>query len=517
MELTYLLIILLINIAVCSKIITIPFKIEFKKSSYIGYNSFSFLNENYKKDLIIELNIGTPPQKVTTYLNQSSCCFQLISLNKINKTSDSNNNFFIPGKSSTFEISSKKNILSELYSAHDFFNFNFNQNYKLNIELAEDINKESNSSIISLIGVKPVTPFLNICPNLFDNLKNRNLIDKKIFSIRYNNKYHGDIIIGNDLSIFAPNNFKEDNFQTSYFFSDFNFKYDLINLKYPWNKTEYFFPDDNKGKKEAIINLNSGFIIGTDEFRNFLHDKVFRFLISKRICELNIIRANDIDKLFDNDEFYLYNCYHMQFTGKDDPNHPSTNYYKEFPNIILTSKTLGINFEFTNDDLFEQIYSRDYFLIIFPKPSDNQKYINTWFLGEPFYKKYPFTINYDAKTIGFYSDIIINIKNNNTNNSNNEENINVNITKENNINNENKSQMTMVVIKFLEIIAVLGFIIGAYYIGVKVNERRKKRANELKDDFYVYIPEEKKDINNNDNESKTKNQKLVELNSKLGV
>ena len=47
----------------------------------------------------------------------------------------------------------------------------------------------------------------------------------------------------------------------------------------------------------------------------------------------------------------------MQFTGKDDPNHPSTNYYKEFPNIILTWKTLGINFEFTNDDLFEQIYS----------------------------------------------------------------------------------------------------------------------------------------------------------------
>ena len=120
MKSTYLLIILLINIAVCSKIITIPFKIEFKKSSYIGYNSFSFLNENYKKDLIIELNIGTPPQKVTTYLNQSSCCFQLITLNKINKTSESNNNFFIPGKSSTFEISSKK-IFYLNYTVHMIF------------------------------------------------------------------------------------------------------------------------------------------------------------------------------------------------------------------------------------------------------------------------------------------------------------------------------------------------------------------------------------------------------------
>ena len=126
MKLSYILILLLTNIAICSKIITIPFKIEFKKSSYAGYNSFSFLNENYKKDLIIELNIGTPSQKVTTYLNQSSCCFQLISLNKINKTSVSNN-FFIPSKSSTFEISSKKNVISNLYGAHDFFNFNFNQ------------------------------------------------------------------------------------------------------------------------------------------------------------------------------------------------------------------------------------------------------------------------------------------------------------------------------------------------------------------------------------------------------
>ena len=515
MKLSYLIILLLINIAICSKIITIPFRIEYKKSSYFGYNSFSFLNENYKKDLILELNIGTPSQKVTSYLNQSSCCFQLISLNKINKTSHSNN-FFVPSKSSTFGISPKKNTLSNLYSAHDIFKFSVNQNYKLNIELSEDINNESNLSIISLIGVKPVTPFLNICPNLFDNLKNRDLIDKKIFSIKYENKYHGQIIIGNELSIFDPNNFKEDNYQTSYFYSDFNFKYDAINLKYACNKTEYFFPNENKGKKEVIINLNSGFIIGTEEFRDFIHDKVFRFLISKRICELNIIRAIDTEKLFDSDEFYLYNCYHMQFHGKENPSQPTTNFYKEFPSIILSSKSLGINFEFINEDLFEQIYSRDYFLIIFPTPTENQKYKNTWFLGEPFYKKYPFTINYDAKTIGFYSDIIINIKNI-TNNTKNEEIINVNITKENYINNENKSQTTTIVIKLLEIIAVFGFIIGAYYLGVKYNERRKKRANELKDDNYVYIPEEKKDINANDNENKSINKKSVELNSRLGV
>ena len=511
MKLSFLLILLLIYITTCSKIITIPFKLEFKKSSYVGYNSYSFLNENYKKNVFLELNIGTPSQKVTTFLNQSSSCFQLTPHEKI---SNSDYNFFNQEKSSTFEINPNKNLLSNLYSASELFNFSLNQHYKLNIELGEGINKRINSTLISGLGVKPPTPFLNACPNLFDNLKNIDAIDKKILSIKYNNKFGGEIIIGNDLSIYDKKNFDENKYQTNYFSENFNFKYDLINLKYPWNKTEYFFPSDDKSKKDAIINLNSGFIIGTEDFRKYIHDKVFRYLISKRICEFNIIKANETNELFDNDEFYLYNCYHMAFTGQVLPNHPSTNFYKEFPTIIINSKSLGINFELTREDLFEQIYNRDYFLIIFPKTDDSQKNKNTWYLGEPFYKKYPFTINFDAKTIGFYSEINSAIIINKTKN---EKNIDVNNTKENNIkneNNSNNSKAKSILIKIVEIIAVIGFIIGAYFIGVKVKERRRKRANELKDDCYEYISEDKKDINESDKE---KNQKLVELNSKLGV
>ena len=204
----------------------------------------------------------------------------------------------------------------------------------------------------------------------------------------------------------------------------------------------------------------------------------------------------------------------MAFTGQVLPNHPSTNFYKEFPTIIINSKSLGINFELTREDLFEQIYNRDYFLIIFPKTDDSQKNKNTWYLGEPFYKKYPFTINFDAKTIGFYSEINSAVIINKTKN---EKNIDVNNTKENNIkneNNSNNSKAKSILIKIVEIIAVIGFIIGSYFIGVKVKERRRKRANELKDDCYEYISEDKKDINESDKE---KNQKLVELNSKLGV
>ena len=58
-------------------------------------------------------------------------------------------------------------------------------------------------------------------------------------------------------------------------------------------------------------------------------------------------------------------------------------------------------------------------------------------------------------------------------------------------------------------------LIGAYFIGKKVNEGRKKRANELKDDYYEYVTDIKKGINEFEHDKK--NNQLVELNSKLSL
>ena len=68
----------------------------------------------------------------------------------------------------------------------------------------------------------------------------------------------------------------------------------------------------------------------------------------------------------------------------------------------------------------------------------------------------------------------------------------------------------------MEIFFCVALIIIAYFIGMKVKEGRKRRANELKDDSYEYISYDNKDINNNI-ENKQKNEKIVELNSKLGL
>ena len=88
-------------------------------------------------------------------------------------------------------------------------------------------------------------------------------------------------------------------------------------------------------------------------------------------------------------------------------------------------------------------------------------------MGEPFYKKYNFTFNLDAKMIGFYNPYFDFEK---------EEEINGNNNVEENNNNTWK----------IIIFCVLGFIILAllmflsFYFGMKIKEGRKKRANELK-------------------------------------
>ena len=203
----------------------------------------------------------------------------------------------------------------------------------------------------------------------------------------------------------------------------------------------------------------------------------------------------------------------MQFTGQANQRYQTINYYKEFINLVFNSKSFEYDFELTNKDLFEQIYSKDYFLIIFPKAIKDPKNKDIWYLGEPFYKKYPFTINLDAKTIGFYLDKKdIYKKINDTKSEIKKDN-----TGENKIiMKDNNSKVKSILIKIAEVIIVILLIFLAYYIGIKVKEGRKKRANELNDDSYEYISEDNKDINNEIGNDE-KNKKFVELNSKLGL
>ena len=138
------------------------------------------------------------------------------------------------------------------------------------------------------------------------------------------------------------------------------------------------------------------------------------------------------------------------------------------------------------------------------KKNNNTKEKEEWYLGEPFYKKYIFSVNLEAKTMGFYINKERNINNvNDSKNNDNQNNITQNDERNNNI------------LKYIiEIIIIIGLLFISYYIGVTVRERRRKRANELKDDNYEYLPEKNKNINKHSNDI---NKQFIELNSKLGL
>ena len=235
-------------------------------------------------------------------------------------------------------------------------------------------------------------------------------------------------------------------------------------------------------KREGILNINSGFIIGTEDFMNYIEDIYFKQLIEKKICLKDLVKLNNEGE-DDNSEYYIYNCYELMLKGVSSKMY-AVNYYERFPKIIFNSNTVGKSFELQNEDLFKALFSKFYFMIIFKKTNNStqKKEKDIWYLGQPFIKKYPFSINYDSKTIGFYF----------------------------------KKDKEKEIIKYIGIILIsLGALYFAYYIGLKAREKRRKRANEMKDDDFEYIPEKNKDIN--EIEDNNKNQKLLELNSKLNI
>ena len=151
-------------------------------------------------------------------------------------------------------------------------------------------------------------------------------------------------------------------------------------------------------------------------------------------------------------------------------------------------------FEFTYEDLFTNINNKFYFLVVF----ETKNVI--WHLGSPFFSKYTFVYNGEAKTIGFYKEIK-NKEIQNKNQSNEKKEIKSNIVK-----------IIIFLILFIIFIALVSFI--SYFYGKNNNKKRKKIANEL-DDNYEYNPSNKykifkKDINERNINKDEKNLELID-------
>ena len=138
-------------------------------------------------------------------------------------------------------------------------------------------------------------------------------------------------------------------------------------------------------------------------------------------------------------------------------------------------------------------------MIIFQKTLFDHSDLAFWNLGLPFLQKYEFVHNYDKQNIGFYipqeekkevtpkKEVPIENGNDNSNT------------------NTNSNESIYKVIIAVGIIIGIILIIGAFFLGKYLYQSRKRKANELNDDFDY----ESGDKNKKTNKEKNEDEKLI--------
>ena len=447
--------------------IVIPFKILSsplstniaKERKVIGsYNSSTFFDDYYIFKLFSEIQIGTPPKKIISYINIYSTNLIIGDLKYL--YSGEYKDKYKTNESSSFtnisSINEKKSICEENINLYinfkDYLEKKFNSISKFSFQI-ENNNNNLNSSGLN-IGLSLDED--NSKTNFMRQLYERKIISSYILSFEYIDNNKGMIILGALPHNYLPEKYSEDNFQSFYsnqpknmLITNFFISFDEI---YSVNASGKIKINE---KVSGSIVLNSGLITGTNEYLKYIENNFFDEYIKLKICQ-----KNNTNMVLN--DYLIFSCYENENLD-----------FEKFPNLTFVKKVENLTFEFTYKDLFKKIGNQYYFLITF-LPKGINRY---WRIGNPFFIKYTFVYNGDSKTIGFYIYK------------------ETNKTKEKIINEKNDKLEIEISLIITIIILTLIFIIFSisigFYCGKKLNSSRKKHANELDDNYEYYASDEK--------------------------
>ena len=471
-----------------SKYISLPFN---QKNPYYrryppNYSSVNFINDFFTNNLLVDMNLGTPIQDINLVLNPSSSCFTFIEQMKSNNINKNTISKYIPKKSLTFLLNknSRGMTAEDLFLFKDENNKNIFNNihipFSLDLDLGE-INEET--EFIGELGLNSKFGLNDRnCPNFMSELKKKKDIKEKIFSLVYKYETKGNLFIGNSLYNIDGDKYKKNNFFKINVIKDkngvkWNINFDKIYIRDLYLEGNNTLSNKaNEGKiylntKQVNIKIDQKIMIGTSEYKKMIDNLYFNKLIKSNICKYEIVPFNSRN-------YYIYSCTALLFATFESV-YPDDDFYQEpiyhylhFPSLIFQSDTLKYSFELKYEDLFQLLGGRFYFMVIFDSDEEN-KNSQEWTIGEQFIKKHTFSFNIDKKSILFYNEKKFN--------DNFEENDAIeydNLEKK-----ENKNIFIIILI-----VAGICFSILSFYLGIKIRERRKKRANELRDE-YEYISE----------------------------
>ena len=412
--------------------------------------------------------MGNPYQKVDGIIMNDNLCFEMKLLNDLDNNYDylkSTNNKYSPKDSYSSSITHKElrwkkgqyyTLLSDLFSFDSEKNYNLTLLLKQTEDVNIDLNRIKNQKYIIKFGLNVPSSFTgDECPNFLYYVRAKASISKYIVSFIFQNSNEGILIIGDELYNYNPKIYNE-----SYYNGVYTFNYNSFN-----HDQEIILDLSNNSlvlnKSDAYIKYNFGCIIGTDEYKQKIDNIYFSELFANNTCKIQLVRFNE------SSEYYIYIC-------SENIN------LKFFPKLVFFSRFYRFNFELNYQDLFVKKFDNNiYFLVLFRENKNNQ---DDWVLGEPFYKKYTFSFNLDAKIVGFYNKIFT---------EGNEK------QKEEEIENiqENNKTILIILLSIFGIIFIALLMIISFYFGKRLREKRRKRANELKEDNYEYFPESEKENN----------------------
>ena len=281
-------ILILLSVPLSLSIISIPFKLNISNISK-SYNSTDFYNFYLNRSIFLEMNIGTPSKKINATLNLKSSCFYF------SKEHLNTNNYY-PIKSSSFKLNGQSNIYTDLRNANDIIYFqDIKRNQKLSFLLMNDTDlNKINNNYIPIIGLDDPyviygRSFICPCPNIFHDLKQAKLIKKKIWTIKYNSKLNGEFILGGDLSEYDGEKYHDELYTKACYDPQYSIIFDSIYTEVD-NRIKYINDNNsNKMNRKAFININSGVIIGTRDYKNYIDSNFFNNLIERKICQVDCV------------------------------------------------------------------------------------------------------------------------------------------------------------------------------------------------------------------------------------
>ena len=432
--------------------------------STLVFNSSQFINKWFYNGLNVEAKINK--YSIQSYLNleNSKMSIEKCNLQKV-MTPNRGDFYYKPINSDTFEQ-------KEVNLGNDVFNFYGDLGYKKNIQIGEKGNglnfyfKENNEERDLCLNFGLNMDKILDKTNLINQLKKKNYINDYLWTLKYLVEEDGIIILGT-----KPHFYQNDTYLMSQYCemkaipnqspeTAWSFKIDEIRIK-PKDSDDLILSD-----KKVDFLPDRGLIIGTNEYKKKIDELVFNDLIQKGICFCEENKFSEIEK-GTNDIYYIYYCDRKKFIGNKYTIQKS--YFNSFPSLEFYIKEINMTFNLVNDHLFHEIYNRSYFLVIFKK-SDNTD--NIWKLGEPFFSHFQFTFDQDKKMVSFYNPVMPKISNEDY----------LKQIRDKNKNNDG-DKTTLIIIIIASILTIIIFSVGGYFIGKKLNEIRKRRANELKDDF----------------------------------